>query len=224
MHLSPRYGLLYTVPMYKERIRAALSPSERKIFAKLTTAKKIQDFLDKLPINFELRGETYMSPRRLLRERTAHCFEGALLAAASFAYHGQRPLLLDLQTLPSDEDHVVALFKENGLWGAISKTNHAILRYRDPIYRTVRELAMSYAHEYVLENGRKSMLAYSKPYDLRRFAPERWVTEEGDLVWLVDVLDDSRHSPLAPKKSMRTLRPASKIELRALEIEEWKRR
>ena len=128
MHLSPRYGLLYTVPMYKERIRAALSPSERKIFAKLTTAKKIQDFLDKLPINFELRGETYMSPRRLLRGRTAHCFEGALLAAAAFAYHGQRPLLLDLQTLPSDEDHVVALFKENGLWGAISKTNHAILR------------------------------------------------------------------------------------------------
>ncbi len=208
---------------YANKLRAALSPLERKIFDKLTTPQKVQDFLDTLPINFELGGETYMSPRRLLRERTAHCFEGALLAAAAFAYHGQKPLLLDLQTVPKDQDHVVALFKRDGLWGATSKTNHSILRYRDPIYRSVRELAMTYAHEYVLDDGSKSMRAFSAPFDLSRFAPERWVTPEEDLVWLVDTLDDSRHFPIAPKKVIRTLRRASETELRALKTEEWKR-
>ncbi|OGG49355.1 hypothetical protein A3C18_03385 [Candidatus Kaiserbacteria bacterium RIFCSPHIGHO2_02_FULL_54_11b] len=207
---------------YANTLMAALSPAERKIFAKLSTAEKIQDYLDRLPINFEMQGETYMSPRRLLRERTAHCFEGALLAAAAFAYHGHRPLLLDLQTRPEEEDHVVALFREHGLWGAISKTNHGILRYRDPIYRSVRELAMSYAHEYIMDDGRKSLRAFSSPFDLSRFAPERWVTAEEDLEWLVETLDSSRHFPIAPKKVIRRLRRASKTEIRTLDIEEWK--
>src|SRR3989344_4997493 len=125
---------------YKVRIDRLLTPHERSVFKKLASPQRIQDFLDSLPINFELHGETYMSPRRVLTAGEAHCFEGALLAAAALAYHGRRPLLMDIQTSRTDDDHVVALFREFGYWGAISKTNHAILRYRDPVYRSVREL------------------------------------------------------------------------------------
>ncbi len=159
-----------------------------------------------------------------MREKTAHCFEGALFAAAALAYHGHPPLLMDFQTVPEDEDHVVALFIQAGRWGAISKTNHAILRYRDPIYESPRELAMTYFHEYLEWNGNKSLRNYSKPYDLSKFAPHQWVTEKEDLVWLVDALDDSRHFPIAPKKNMKLLRRAAKVELTAMKTIEWNRR
>ena len=209
---------------YSDRIRKLLTPPERRVFDKLRTPQKVQDYLDKLPINFEWKGETYMSPRAVLRAKTAHCMEGAVFAAAVHAYHGHKPLLLDFRTLPSDEDHVVALFRQNGRWGAISKTNHSILRYRDPVYTSVRELAMSFFHEYLLWNGKKSLRAYSKPFDLSKFPPERWVTAKSDLWWLVEALDWSRHFPAVPKKSLRVLRKAYPIELRAMKLVEWKKR
>ena len=208
--------------MYADKIRALLSPSERRIFARLRSPRKIQDHLDSLPVNFELSGETYMSPRRVLRTKTAHCFEGALLADAALALLGQKPLLLDFRTIAADEDHVVTLFRENGRWGAISKTNHAILKYRDPVYESVRELAMSYFNEYFLWSGKKSLREYSAPFDLSRFAPERWVTAEDDLDWLVEALDRSKHFPIAPPKNMRSLRNASKVEIEAMRGVEWK--
>lgn len=215
---------------YTERLKAILTPAERKIFARLTSPSKIQDFLDTLPINFEIAGETYMSPRRTLRAKRAHCFEGALVAAAALCFHGQKPLLMDLRTVHPYEDHIVALFSSGGgsasggrkLWGAISKTNHVILRYRDPVYRSPRELAMSYFHEYIESDGKKSLREYSAPFDLSRYAPHKWVTAEEEMHWLVDALDASHHSPIAPKKIMRTLRGAAKIEIRAGNLVEWK--
>ncbi len=207
--------------MYAKRLKAILTPPELKILQKLTTPQKVQDYLDTLPINFEVKGETYMSPRRVLKAKTAHCFEGALVAAAAFAYHGRPPLLLDFQTTPDDEDHVVAVFKENGLWGAISKTNHALLRYRDPMYRTIRELAMSYAHEYLKWNGQKSLRAYSAPFDLRRYSPEKWFAAGEELEWLVEDLDSSHHFPIAPKKIITKLRRAARVELNAMRVIEW---
>lgn len=209
------------VMAYKDRLKAVLSPAERRIFAKLNSPKKIQDYLDTISINFEIGKETYMSPRRLMRHKTAHCFEGALFAAAAFCYHGKKPLLLDLVTIDRDEDHVVALFTENGLWGAISKTNHPILRYRDPVYKTVRELAMSYFHEYMMDDGTKSLRKFSKPFDLSRYAPEKWVTEEKDLFWLVEALDGSRHFDVAPQKAIKKLRKASALEVKAINNTEW---
>ncbi|MEK7133932.1 MAG: hypothetical protein AAB804_02580 [Patescibacteria group bacterium] len=208
---------------YVKEMGIILSPSENKFFRGLATPQKIQNYLDTLPINFERRGETYMSPRRVIRAKTAHCFEGALLAAAALAFHGHKPILMDFQTVPEDEDHVVTLFKQAGRWGAISKTNHAILRYRDPVYGSPRELALSYFHEYLEWNGKKSLRNYSAPYDLSKFAPKKWVTEEEDLVWLVDALDDSRHFPIAPKKNLRLLRKAARVELRAMKTVEWSR-
>jgi hypothetical protein len=207
---------------YSDKLKTALSPSERKVLAKLSTPRKIQGYLDTLPINFETGKETYMSPRRLMRNKTAHCFEGALLAAAALAYHGKKPLLLDLVTIARDEDHVVALFVENGLWGAISKTNHPILRYRDPVYKSVRELAMSYFHEYIMDDGTKSLRRFSKEFDLSRYSPPKWVTAEKDLFWLVDALDGSRHFDVAPNTAIRKLRKASKLEVKAVNVVEWK--
>lgn len=210
--------------MTLSRIASLLTRSERRLFSRLSTPQKIQDYLDTLPINFEASGETYMSPRRAIRAKTAHCFEGALFAAAALAYHRHQPLLMDFHTTSADEDHVVALFRVHGLWGAISKTNHAILRYRDPLYRTPRELAMSYFHEYLEWDGRKSLRTYSSPFDLSQYAPEKWMTAGEELQWLVDALDDSRHFPIVPKKNTRMLRRAAPVELRAMKVVEWSRR
>ena len=211
--------------MYKNDLRALLSPRERAVFKKLTTPKHIQDYLEALPQNFSKRsGETCRSPRRILRKKSAYCFEGAVFAAAALAYHGREPLLMDLQTIDDDQDHVVALFKMDGLWGAISKTNNPVLRWRDPVYKNVRELALSYFHEYFLyRDGRKSLRAYSKPFNLARYKPERWVVAEESLDWLAEELDASPHLAVVPKKIIPQLRRASVLERKILDLERWKK-
>jgi len=206
---------------YRRSIDRLLTPRERRLLARLDTPNKIQSFLDTLPANFELGGDTHMSPRRLIAARVAHCTEGAIFAAACLAYHGTPAFLMDLRALPSDQDHVVTLFKQRGLWGAISKTNHAILRWRDPIYRTARELAMSYAHEYYLRGGKKSLIAYSRPFRLTRYAPKRWVTAPDNLDWLIIALDDSPHVALAPNAVLRRRRRASAFERGVTDQPEW---
>ena len=191
------------------------------MFKKLSSPIKIQNYLDTLKMNW---GETHMSPKMVLKAKKAHCFEGALLAAAALLEHGERPLLLDLKTADDDDDHVVALYKRNGYWGAISKTNHASLRFRDPIYRTVRELALSYFHEYFINRGGKKVLrSYSRPFDLRKFGRE-WINSENDLEYIAEVLDRSPHFPIVPKKNLKLIRPADKVERRAGEIVEWIKR
>jgi hypothetical protein len=191
------------------------------VFARLDTPQKIQTFLDLLPANFGLNGDTAMSPRSIIKARVAHCAEAAVFASAALAYHGREAWLIDMQALPSDQDHIVALFRERGLWGAISKTNHAILRWRDPIYRSPRELVMSYAHEYSLPGGKKSLLAYSRPFSLTRFAPQRWVIASEDLDWLLVALDTSPHLPVAPRHALRKRRRSSLVERRAQDVLEW---
>ncbi|HTW96918.1 MAG TPA: hypothetical protein VMD74_04655, partial [Candidatus Methylomirabilis sp.] len=147
-----------------------LNEKELKILKKLNTPVKIQDFLDSLPRNCEKNGDTVLSPRRVLREKKMHCIEGALLAATALWLHGRSPLVMDFQATDDDDDHVIALYKINGYWGAISKTNHVGLRWRDPVYRTPRELALSYFHEYLHERThRKTLLSYSDPINLKKF-------------------------------------------------------
>ena len=198
-----------------------LSQEELAILRRLNTPQKIQDFLDTLPINFEKGGDTCLSPRRVLREKKAHCIEGAFLAATALWIAGERPLLLDFKTVPEDEDHVVALYKKNGYWGALSKTNHAVLRFRDPIYRTVRELALSYFHEYfMLETGKKTLKSYSRPFSLARFGT-KWITSEKNLWYIAGALDRSPHSPAVPKGNRAHIRPISHIERKAFRMTEW---
>lgn len=199
-----------------------LSKKELALLRRLSTPQKIQSYLESLPFNFEKNGETLRSPRKVLKARRAHCLEGAMLAATALWLQGEKPLLLDLKTHKKDQEHVVALFKKNGYWGAISKTNHAVLRYRDPIYESVRELALSYFHEYFLNsNGQKTLESYSTPFDLSTLG-DAWVTDEGDLWHVSKRLDRVRHFPVVPKKNRRFLRPASQVERTAGKITEWK--
>ena len=210
-----------TSPAYRNRLRALLTPAERRVLARLNTPQKIQTFLDKLPANYCLDGDTAMSPRGVLRARTAHCAEGAVFAVAALSFHSRKSWLVDMRALPSDQDHIVTLFRERGLWGAISKTNHPILRWRDPIYRSPRELIMSYAHEYCLAGGKKSLLEYSRPFALTRYTPGRWLTPEEDLDWLMLALDEVPHLPIAPKAALRQRRRLSAIERDAHNQVEW---
>lgn len=197
-----------------------LSAVEYTQLKPLTTPTRIQDFLDTFPINGEKEGETYWSPRKVLREQKMHCFEGALVAATALWLSGKPPLILDLKA-PDDIDHVVTLYKVNGYWGAISKTNHAVLRFRDPIYKTTRELALSYFHEYFDNTtGKKMLRSYSKPFSLKRFGTA-WITSEKELDDIVETLDESPHFPLVPKGNARHLRPADTMERKAGELIEW---
>jgi hypothetical protein len=181
-----------------------LTQSEFATLRRLRTPERIQAFLYGLKQNFERKGETCNSVRVVLRERRAHCIEGAVTAACALWIHGEPPLLLDFQAV-HDFDHVVAVFRRNGRWGAISKTNGIGLRWRDPVYRTLRELAMSYLHEYYNKRDRKTLRTYSRPYDLRRMKPEIWVTAEDGAWDLVDALEATRHYKLMSPAQVRSL-------------------
>lgn len=202
--------------------KSGLTISEWRRLKKLSSPSKIQDFLNSLPFNFEQGGETHHSLRDTLKVRKAHCFEGALVAAVALWIHGKPPLLLDLVTARPDFDHVVALFQEKGNWGAISKTNHAVLRYREPIYRDVHELVMSYFNEYFLNNGKKTLRSYSKPFDLSKL-DTNWITTKDNLADLAYKLDCSLHTKILLPKQIRNLRKADKIEIQAGNIEEWRK-
>jgi hypothetical protein len=202
-------------------------PKEFSIIKKLNSPAKVQDFLNSLAVNFETNGETCLSPLLVLREKKAHCMEGALLASAIFWYHGERPLLLDLKTTNDDNDHVVALFRSRSCWGAVSKTNHAVLRYRDPIYKDIRELAMSYFNEYFLDSGVKTLRSYSLPFDLsvpsKKF-DDSWLTTKENLWNLTDALDMSKHISILKKGATRRLRRADPLEIKAGKIVEQKKK
>lgn len=191
---------------------------ELRMLRRLSTPEKVQDFLDTLPANFERGGDTCRSPLAALRHQEAHCMEGALIAAAAFWYYGAKPLLLDLKTSSEDESHVIALFRRGKYWGAVSKTNHAVLRYRDPVFRTVRELALSYFNEYFLDSGKKTLRSYAGPFDLRRFGAD-WLTSDKNQWKLVDAIDATKHYPLVPAGTK--LRRADTIEIKAGKLTEW---
>lgn len=201
-----------------------LTKREEAFFGRFNTPQRMQGFLDDLPINHEKRGDTCYGPRLVLRHKKAHCFEGALLGAALLWYHGKKPLLMNLRTIPNDDDHAVVLFRQNGLWGALSKTNHAVLRYRDPIYKTPRELAASYFHEYFFnDTGLKTLRAYSKPFDLSRLGKE-WVTSENPVWKIAEALRDCPHTSLFPEKNKKYIRHASILERKAGRLVEWSMR
>lgn len=196
-----------------------LTNEEKAFLRSLDTPSKIQEYLDSLPFNFELEGETCMSPRRVMREGKAHCIEGAMLACTALMLQKEKPLILNLKVRKTDVDHIVTIYRRNGYWGALSKTNHAVLRYRDPVYRTVRELAMSYFHEYfLLSDGTKTMTGYSNPINMRKFGT-RWITNEQDLWHIAESIYDSDHEEVIPEGNRKFLRPAVSIERKAAGIE-----
>lgn len=192
--------------------------------ARLAGPAAIQDFLDALPMNWEKRGETHRSPAAALAAKKAHCIEGALIAAAALWVAGEPPLIMDLwaDEARDGEDHIVALYKRGGYWGAISKTNHASIRFRDPVYRSPRELALSYYHEWFLNTtGEKTLEAYSKPFNLAVLGAG-WVASTEPLWWLDERLNALPHYPLVPKGNARYIRRADRMELKAGRLIEWR--
>jgi hypothetical protein len=172
-----------------------LTPTETRLLRKLSTPWKVQKFLDDLPYNKEPNGETCRSPRRTLRDETAHCFEAALLAAAALRVNGHPPLILDLESV-RDDDHVIAVYRIEGCWGSIAKSNYAGLRFREPVYRTLRELVMSYFEHYYNLRGEKTLRAFSRPVNLRRFDRMNWMTAEEDVWEIPEYLTTIPHTPI----------------------------
>jgi hypothetical protein len=180
------------------------TPAERAVFRRLNSPEKIQRFLDELPYNKEPGGMTCRSPRRVLRDRTAHCMEGALFGAAALRMLGHPPLLLDLEAV-RDDDHVLAIFRERGRWGAIAKSNYAGLRYREPVYRGLRELVMSYFEHYFNLRKEKTLRCYSRPVNLSRFDRIAWMTSEEDPWPIPEHLCDIAHQSLLTPESIERL-------------------
>jgi hypothetical protein len=175
---------------------AELTPKELAAFRRrLNTPAKIQQFLDDIPYNTEDDGETFRSPRRVLRDQTANCIEGAVLAAAALRVQGRPPLIMDL-TAVHDEDHVIAVFRWRGLWGAIGTSKFTGLRDREPVYRTLRELAMSYFEHYFNLDGERTLRGYGRPVNLARFDRIHWMTSELDLWPIAEHLERIPHVPL----------------------------
>jgi hypothetical protein len=170
----------------------------------LDTAPRIQRFLDEIPYNTEADGETFRSPRRVLRDGTANCIEGAVLAAAALRVQGEPPLIMDL-TAERDEDHVIAVFRRSGLWGAIATSKFTGLRYRESVYRTLRELAMSYFEHYFNLRGERTLRGHGRPVNLARFDRQHWMTSEADLWPIAEHLERIVHHPLLPPGRAKTL-------------------
>lgn len=199
-------------------IRAGLSKAAAGILSGLSTPGDIQDFVSALDANREKGGHTLKSAAQTLKHRNAHCLEGAFVAAAALWLGGAPPLLMDMQA-KDDDDHVIALFRSHGCWGAISKSNHVWLRWRDPVYRTLRELAMSYFHEYAAARE-KTLRAYSVPFDLRRVPAEQWLTGEEPCWDTGAALDDSRHYKLITPALAKTLKHRDALQMRANKLTE----
>ncbi len=198
------------------------STNEWQLLKEFNTPEKIQTFLESIPFNHERNGETCMSPVRVLAENKAHCIEGAMLACVCLIMHGQKPLIVNLKVDDDDYDHIITIFTQNGYYGAISKTNHAVLRYRDPVYKTLRELVMSYYHEYFLvTNGRKTLLGYTKPINMRRFGT-KWITAKENLWDIAEKIYDTPYISVVPKNNKRYIRPAQPYERKVAGIQEWK--
>ncbi|MFH1621036.1 MAG: hypothetical protein ABIB04_03050 [Patescibacteria group bacterium] len=199
-----------------------LTQNEIQKLSALNTPRKIQDFIDGLVPNYEIDGISCKSPRMSLKHGTVHCMEGALLSALAFRVNGERPLIVDLTTTQADQDHVITVFKMHGAWGAISKSNHAILRYREPVYRTIRELVLSFFHEYTNDDGRKTLRSYTRPIDLTRFDHLGWMTSEDDVWYIPEYIANSPHISILSKPQISTLRRADDIERKAGQLVQWK--
>jgi hypothetical protein len=207
---------------YARREDLGLTPAEFAVLARLDTPQKIQAYLYDLKQNFELDGETCRPVRHVLRHGAAHCIEGAMLAACALWVHGEPPLLMDMRAV-QDFDHVVAVFRRHGRWGAISKTNGIGLRWRDPVYESLRELAMSYFHEYTNRRDHKTLREYSVPFDLRRIDPKIWVSGEKNCWFVAEELDRLRHFPLMRARHLKSVLRRDPFERRASALLQYRR-
>jgi len=189
-----------------DELDGALDLHERRLLRPLTTPARIQRFLDEdIAYNQEPGGATCYSPRTVLRERAAHCMEGAVLGAFALRRLGYAPLLVDLEAV-RDSDHVLAVYRVNGRWGSVAKSDYAGLRSREPVYATIRELAMSYFEHYYNPAGEKTLRAYSRPVNLARFdRTVRWMATLEEIWSIPEHLCEIPHSRVMSQSMERLL-------------------
>jgi hypothetical protein len=178
----------------------------RQLLKPLASPIKIQEYLDSIPYNTTKRT---LSPLLVMKERMAHCMDGGMFAASALRRLGYPPLIVDL-TAENDDDHIIAVFREGNCWGAIAKSNTTVLRFREPVYRSLRELSMSYFDVYYNLNSQKTLRGYSRAMDLSRFDDRDWETTGEDLEFIGYSTYKVRHYPLVTKKQIRSLNKVPK--------------
>lgn len=184
-----------------------LSPRETVFLRRLTPPWRIQKFLDGLA--YDAAGRGCRSPRRVLRERTVQCADGAFFAAAALRVQGHRPLIVDLEA-ERDDDHVIAVFRQNGCWGALARSNYSGLRFREPVFRTIREVVLSFFESYFNLRREKTLRRYSGPVDLSRFDAKGWMISSEDLWYIPEYLVGVRHFALLTRATERSLGPVDR--------------
>jgi hypothetical protein len=184
---------------------------EARFLNTLSNPDKIQAYLDSIDYNpnYECR-----SPRWVMKKHSAHCFEGALFAAAALQFIGYKPLIVDMRAV-NDDDHVIAVFRKNGYWGAVAKSNFTSLRFREPVYKSLRELIMSYFDFFFNTDGYKSLRSYSLPFDLTAFEPRNWAITDEDLEYIGDKIESLHHFAVVTEVMIKCLYPASDSMLKA---------
>ena len=196
----------------EEKLDPYLTKSERQLLNRLTTPNRIQAFLDRLAYSTE---ENYRCPLRAFREGVAHCYDGALLGAALLRRRGYPPLILEMLPNRRDDDHLLALFKEDGHWGAVGKSNFVGLRFREPIYRTLRELVLSYFEQFYNVEREKTLRGYTLPLNLKPFDRFGWMVRDEPLEWIAEKLDRTRRVRLLAPEMVRKLSPVDHRAYRA---------
>lgn len=185
--------------------------AEARLVDALDTPFKIQSFLDATEYSDD---PIYRSPRRVMRDRKAHCVDGALFACACLRRHGRPPLVLDM-TAENDDDHFLAVVRAGRFLGAVAKSNFVGIRFREPLFRTVRELSLSYFEDYYNTAGEKTLRGHSALVDLSRFDAARWETEDAGIEAITEAIGRMRHTPLLTPAQRRALSPVDPLRLKA---------
>jgi len=196
-----------TLVLEHELPRNDFAKEEIDFFKTLYAPSLVQEYLDKIPMNHEIEDDTCLSPVEVIRQNHAHCIEAAMLAACILSMNGFPPYIMDLKSCEGDYDHCITPFQIRGFWGCISKSNHSSLRYRNPVYETLRELVMSYFDEYMDGGGRRTLRSYSKPLNLEIMFGPSWYKVRGDVFHVAGLVDDVKHYNILPDE-MIVLRDA----------------
>ncbi len=189
----------------------SLTAGERGILSGLSTPARIQAFLDNTPYSTDA---FYRCPLRVLREGTAHCFDGALFAAAAFRRIGLPPLIIDMLPNDRDDEHLLAVYKIADHWGAVGKSNFVGLRFREPVYRNLRELVMSYFEQFYNRAGEKTLRGYTVPLNLTTFDSLNWMTSDEHLQEIAARIDGIQRRPLLTRSMIARL---SRLDERSIE-------
>jgi hypothetical protein len=211
--LSPLLTTTRRSPVHSaERFERGLAPRDRARLGRVRTPAQIQTFLDSIPYSAEPR---YRSPLTAIRDRRAHCFDGAVLGAALLERIGHPPLVLNMFPNERDDEHVIAPFRRHGAWGAVAQSNMVGLRYREPIHRTLRELMISYFEQYFNVVSEKTLRSYTRPISLAQFDRYEWMTDDRTMERIADRLEELRRTPLLTRQMVAGLAGVDRLAFRA---------